>query len=105
MRITLTTEQFNLTISSLTRTHRELAAKADGWSYNLDQDGDFDEYSRLRQQELEVAGVIHILNKQKNNPLLSAEEPLADWEKNNPAASAEEPLADWEKELLIRKRD
>lgn len=82
MRITLTTEQFNLTISSLTRTHRELAAKADGWSYNLDQDGDFDEYPRLRQQELEVAGVIHILNKQKNNPLLSAEEPLADWEKN-----------------------
>lgn len=82
MRINLTAEQFILVISSLERSHRELARKAEGYSFNLGHDADFDEYTQLRMKELEVAGAIHILHKQKNNPLLSAEEPLADWEKN-----------------------
>ena len=86
MKLNLSEDALSLALDALEKQHRELVKKADSWSYDLE--GDFDNYMKHRQDEINVAAVIHSLKKQRT------------FRQQNPTAAAEEPLADWEVKLL-----
>lgn len=86
MNVSLNNDFLAIVLDSLENTHRELVKKADSWSFDLE--GDYDNYLKYRQKELEVAAVIHSVKKQRTA------------RQQNPSSGAEAPLADWEIELL-----
>lgn len=90
MKLNLSDNALSLALDALEKQHRELVKKADSWSYDLE--GDFENYIKHRQDEINIAAVIHALKKQRT------------FNQNNPnAAPHEEPLADWEIRLLTGK--
>ncbi len=82
MKLNLSEDALSLALDALEKTHRDLVRKAESWSFDLE--GDFDNYMKARQDEINLASVIHSLKKQRTfrmqNPYTAAEEPLADWE-------------------------
>lgn len=90
MNIALSSEALSLVVDALEKTHRELVRKAESWSFDLE--GDFDNYVKARQEELNVAVVINSIKKQRT------------FRENNPQGAGV-PLADWEIELLTGGRN
>jgi hypothetical protein len=86
MKINISEEGLSLALDALEKQHRELVRKGESWSFDLE--GDFENYTKARTDELQLAVIIHNLKKQKT------------FAKENPGQVAEEPLADWEIELL-----
>lgn len=90
MKIAFNDDALSLILEHLEKTHKELMRKAESWSYDLE--GDYDNYLKARQDEMDLAAVINSMKKQRT------------FSQNNPQAAGNEPLADWEVELLTGKK-
>lgn len=88
MKLSLSEEALSIALEALENQHRDLLQKADGWSHDLE--GNYDNYLKYRQDELNLAAVINSLKKQRTS-------------QQQNGVAAEKTLAEWEIELLSGK--
>ena len=86
MRFALHDDQSQLAYEALLKAHRALVDKATSYSFDLTRPQDMAAYTKYREEEMNMARVVHVFKMQMDQPI-----------------DESAPLADWEKELLSGK--